>query len=118
MNQKQPRFNDETFFERVYELVRLIPYGRVSSYGAIARYLGTGGSARTVGWAMNKSHTHRDYVPAHRVVNRNGMLTGKHHFGGSSLMAELLINEGVRVENDRVVDFKKLFWDPFSLNDQ
>ncbi|MEI6764209.1 MAG: MGMT family protein [Bacteroidota bacterium] len=116
MSKEPQRFHDEPFFERVFELARLIPYGRVTSYGAMARYLGSGGSARTVGWAMNKSHTHHDYVPAHRVVNRIGMLTGKHHFGGSSLMAELLINEGVRVENDRVVDFKKLFWDPFSLN--
>ena len=104
--------HDEGFFERVYRVVRKIPPGRVTSYGAIARYLGSAGSSRMVGWAMNNSHTQAVFVPAHRVVNRNGLLTGKHHFGGPEVMKELLENEGVRVKNDRVVDFKKLFWDP------
>jgi len=106
--------SEPAFFEQVYEVVRLIPYGRVTSYGAIATYLGTSGSSRMVGWAMNKCHSHPKPVPAHRVVNRNGMLTGKHHFGGSNLMQELLENEGIRVENDKINDFKKLFWDPAS----
>lgn len=99
------------FFERVYEVVRQVPYGRVTSYGAIARYLGTARSARVVGWAMNQSHGLED-VPAHRVVNRMGLLTGKHHFGGTRLMEQLLENEGVRVSDNRVVDFEALFWDP------
>lgn len=103
---------NSSFFDQVYELVRKIPYGRVTSYGAIARYLGSPQSSRMVGWAMNSSHTQPGYVPAHRVVNRNGMLTGKHHFGGSVIMQELLENEGIAVEDDRVVDFKELFWDP------
>lgn len=101
----------ESFFQKVYEVVRLIPYGRVTSYGAIARYLGTGGSARMVGWAMNASHG-MDDVPAHRVVNRTGLLTGKHHFGGSKLMEQLLESEGIEVRNDQVQHFKKHFWDP------
>jgi methylated-DNA-protein-cysteine methyltransferase related protein len=96
-------------FDDIYEIVRLIPYGRVTSYGAIAKYLG-GGGARMVGWAMNASHGMLD-VPAHRVVNRNGLLTGKHHFGGN-LMQELLENEDIKVEKDKVVDFKNLFWNP------
>ena len=102
---------NDSFFKRVYEVSRLIPYGRVTSYGAIARYLGSGGSARMVGWAMNASNTQKD-VPAHRVVNRNGMLTGKHYFEGSMMMQQLLESEGIKVENDTVVKFKKLFWDP------
>ncbi len=100
------------FFERVYEIVRLIPPGRITSYGAIARYLGTGRSARMVGWALNASHAAHPYVPAHRVVNRNGMLTGKHHFGTPSLMQQLLENEGIMVENDRIINFSEKFWDP------
>lgn len=103
--------NREGFFERVYEVVRQVPYGRVTSYGAIARYLGTGRSARMVGWAMNSSHGLED-VPAHRVVNRNGVLTGKHHFSGSRLMEQLLENEGISVRDDQIVDFEKFFWDP------
>jgi methylated-DNA-protein-cysteine methyltransferase-like protein len=103
---------DESFFERVYEVARLVPYGRVTSYGAIARYLGTGLSARMVGWAMNKCHTHPYPVPAHRVVNRNGMLTGKHHFGGSEVMQQLLESEGIEVSGDQVRNFDNLFWDP------
>jgi methylated-DNA-protein-cysteine methyltransferase-like protein len=100
------------FFYRVYELVRLIPPGRVTSYGAIARYLGSPGAARMVGWAMNQCHTHPEYVPAHRVVNRNGLLTGKHHFGGKNLMQELLENEGAIVKDDRILNFAQMFWDP------
>jgi len=103
--------NREGFFERVYEVVRQVPYGRVTSYGAIARYLGTGRSARLVGWAMNSSHGMED-VPAHRVVNRNGVLTGKHHFPGSRLMEQLLENEGIAIQDDQIVNFEKYFWDP------
>jgi methylated-DNA-protein-cysteine methyltransferase-like protein len=103
--------NSDSFFQRVYEVARLIPYGRVTSYGAIAKYLGSGQSARMVGWAMNASHTSSD-VPAHRVVNRNGLLTGKHHFEGSKIMQQLLESEGVKVKDDTVVHFKNLFWDP------
>lgn len=99
------------FFEDVYEVVCLIPRGRVTSYGAIARYLGSKMSARMVGWAMNAAHT-RPEVPAHRVVNRNGLLTGKHHFGTPTAMQEALQAEGVQVVDDRVVNFKELFWDP------
>ena len=100
------------FFTQVYEVVRLIPPGRVTSYGAIARYLGTGGSARMVGWAMNASHTHSEFVPAHRVVNRNGLLTGKHHFDHPNAMQELLEAEGLIIEDDRILNFKERFWDP------
>jgi methylated-DNA-protein-cysteine methyltransferase-like protein len=103
---------DETFFDRVYEVVKLVPNGRVTTYGAIARYLGSGGSARMVGWAMNSSHSSSVNIPAHRVVNRNGLLTGKHHFGGAEVMQQLLENEGIVVIDDRVIDFDKLFWDP------
>ena len=99
------------FFERVYEVCRLIPEGRVTSYGAIARYLGAARSARMVGWAMNSSHK-MDDVPAHRVVNRNGVLTGKHHFGGTNAMQQLLEAEGVKVKELKIVDFQKYFWDP------
>jgi methylated-DNA-protein-cysteine methyltransferase-like protein len=101
-----------TFFENVYEVVRLIPKGRVTSYGAIAKYLGAARSSRMVGYAMNGSHAVLPEVPAQRVVNRNGVLTGKHHFKTPTTMQQLLEKEGVRVENDRVVDFEKLFWDP------
>ena len=100
------------FYERVYELVRQIPIGRVTSYGAIARYLGSASSSRMVGWAMNLSHHQQVYVPAHRVVNRNGLLTGKIHFGSPDEMQELLENEGIKIENDCVTDFDKLYWDP------
>lgn len=103
---------NEGFFSRVYEITRLIPYGRITSYGAIARYLGTAGSARMVGWALNSSHTNPEFIPAHRVVNRNGMLTGKHHFGNSSTMQQLLENEGFIVKDDKVIDFREKFWDP------
>ena len=101
-----------TFFENVYEVVRQIPRGRVTSYGAIANYLGTKLSARMVGWAMNAAHDARPRVPAHRVVNRNGMLTGKAHFGTPTLMEDLLRKEHIEVINDTVKDFKNLFWDP------
>jgi methylated-DNA-protein-cysteine methyltransferase-like protein len=100
------------FFSKVYEIVKLIPPGRVTSYGAIAKYLGTAGSARMVGWAMNASHSHPGFVPAHRVVNRNGLLTGKHHFDTPNAMKELLENEGIKVRGDQIVNFKKHFWDP------
>jgi methylated-DNA-protein-cysteine methyltransferase-like protein len=102
----------DSFFEKVYEIVRLIPKGKVTSYGSIAEYLGTRGSARMVGWAMNASHGDVTNVPAHRVVNRKGLLTGKQHFGGISVMQQLLENEGIEVVNDKVVKFEELFWDP------
>lgn len=100
------------FFENIFDVVCLVPYGRVTSYGAIASYLGTARSSRMVGWAMNKSHSRQHPVPAHRVVNRYGQLTGKHHFGNPYLMQQLLENEGIKVENDKVKDFEKHFWDP------
>ena len=109
---KRPEDKEEGFFNRVYQVVKLIPQGRVTSYGAIASYLGSPGAARMVGWAMNQCHTHPDFVPAHRVVNRNGLLTGKHHFEGRNLMQELLENEGAEIKNDRIVNFGDLFWDP------
>jgi methylated-DNA-protein-cysteine methyltransferase related protein len=99
-----------SFFQDVYEVARLIPKGRVTSYGAIANYLGTKGSSRMVGWAVN-SAAMPDDVPAHRVVNRVGLLSGKHHFGGNR-MQDLLEAEGIAVENDKVADFDRLFWDP------
>ena len=104
--------SDPGFYERVYRLVRQVPPGRVTTYGAIARYLGSPQSSRMVGWAMNLSHHQQPYVPAHRVVNRQGMLTGKHHFAGPEVMIELLVSEGVTVENDRITDFPERFWDP------
>ena len=104
--------NDDSFFEKVYDIVHRIPAGRVTSYGAIAEYIGTKGSARMVGWAMNSSHTQTSNIPAHRVVNRVGLLTGKHHFGGLKVMQQLLESEGIAVEEDKVVKFDELFWDP------
>ena len=101
-----------SFFEQVYELVKLIPFGRVTSYGAIASYLGSRGSARMVGWAMNASHSANEAVPAHRVVNRNGLLTGKYHFGSPDIMQQLLESEGIEIDNDKIIDFNKYFWDP------
>ncbi len=103
---------DFSFFEDVWAVVRMIPRGRVTTYGAIARYLGAAGSSRMVGWAMNACHTVKPRVPAQRVVNRNGVLTGKHHFGDIHAMQALLEKEGVEVENDRVLRFRDLFWDP------
>ena len=99
------------FFEKVYATARQIPYGRVTSYGAIARYLGTARSARMVGWAMNAAGNVPD-VPAHRVVNKAGLLTGKHHFGGSNLMQQLLENEGIQVVDNQIVNLDRHFWDP------
>lgn len=113
---KNPLLNTNTsepnFFEQVYQVTKLIPYGRVTSYGAIARYLGSAQSSRMVGWALNGSCSNADWIPAHRVVNRFGLLSGKHHFSGSDTMRQLLESEGVKVEDDKVVDFEKLFWDP------
>jgi methylated-DNA-protein-cysteine methyltransferase-like protein len=105
-----PATNDN-FFERVYEVARQIPYGKVTSYGAIAKVLGAARSARMVGWAMNASHNLED-VPAHRVVNRNGLLTGKHHFDGTNLMQQLLESEGIVVKENQIIDFEKHFWMP------
>jgi methylated-DNA-protein-cysteine methyltransferase-like protein len=102
---------EENFFDKVYDVAVQVPYGRVTSYGAIAKFLGAARSARMVGWAMNASHN-RDDVPAHRVVNRVGLLTGKHHFDGTNLMQQLLESEGVKVRENKVVDFERLFWDP------
>lgn len=100
------------FFDAVFQLVRLIPQGRVCNYGTIASFLGSKGSARMVGYAMNASHSEKIKVPAHRVVNRQGLLTGKHHFETPFRMQELLELEGVRVENNKIVDFEKHFWNP------
>ena len=102
---------EANFFERVYAVAKQIPYGKVTSYVAIARALGTGRSARMVGWAMNASHNMED-VPAHRVVNQKGMLTGKHHFEGTNLMQQLLENEGIKVIDNQIIDFEKHFWTP------
>lgn len=102
---------NDNFFERVYAIARQIPYGRVTSYGAIAKVLGTARSARMVGWAMNASHNLED-IPAHRVVNRKGLLTGKLHFDGTNLMQQLLENEGVKVKDNQILDFEKVFWEP------
>ena len=101
-----------SFFEYVYEVARLVPRGRVTTYGAIAKYLGTAKSARLVGYAMNGAHFQKQPVPAHRVINRNGLLSGRHHFNPPESMQENLEKEGVKVKNHQVVDFEKLFWDP------
>ncbi len=103
---------DYNFFQNVWDVVRQIPKGRVTSYGAIAAYLGAKSSARMVGWAMNGSHVVNPKVPAQRVINRNGMLSGKAHFPTPTLMEELLSKEGVKVKDDTIVDFDKIFWDP------
>src|SRR5690554_2507992 len=100
------------FFDMVYEVVKHIPKGRVTNFGAIAKYLGSGRSSRMVGWAMNGAHNQPEYIPAHRVVNRNGVLTGKHHFQTETKMQELLEAEGVEVVEDTVQNFEKLYWDP------
>jgi methylated-DNA-protein-cysteine methyltransferase-like protein len=102
----------DSFFGKVYDVVQRIPYGRVTSYGAIAEYLATRGSARMVGWAMNASHASVIAIPAHRVVNRNGLLTGKHHFGNPNLMQRLLESEGMEIVDDRIIGFEQVFWDP------
>jgi methylated-DNA-protein-cysteine methyltransferase-like protein len=104
---------DYSFFEKVYIVAKQIPYGRVTSYGAIAKYIGAPKSARMVGWAMKASHNIED-IPAHRVVNRNGVLTGKHHFTGTNLMQELLQNEGVIVKNSQIQNFDSVFWNPLT----
>lgn len=103
---------DDNFFDRVYSVTKLIPKGRVTSYGAIAAYIGAPQSSRMVGWALNSSHSSEAFVPAHRVVNRIGLLTGKHHFRHPGLMQELLESEGIKIEDDRVLNFDFLFWDP------
>jgi methylated-DNA-protein-cysteine methyltransferase related protein len=102
---------NDNFFERVYAIARQIPFGKVTSYGAIAKALGTARSARMVGWAMNAAHN-LDDVPAHRVVNRKGLLTGKHHFDGTNLMQQLLENEGIEVIDNQIINFDKVFWQP------
>lgn len=102
---------NDNFFERVYSVARQIPYGKVTSYGAIAKILGTARSARMVGWAMNACHN-RDDVPAHRVVNRKGLLTGKHHFDGTNLMQQLLESEGIKVVDNQIIELEKHFWEP------
>ena len=107
---KKPTDNDN-FFERVYQIARQIPDGKVTSYGAIAKCLGSAKSARMVGWAMNASHNYDD-IPAHRVVNRKGLLTGKHHFDATNLMQQLLENEGIMVVDNQIIDFEKHFWQP------
>ena len=105
--------NNLDFFDQVFQVVRLIPKGRVTTYGAIANYLGAKSSSRVVGYAMNAAHSQKDYVPAHRVVNRNGQLTGKHHFNTPFIMQEMLEKEKINVENDTILNFKNHFWDPF-----
>lgn len=102
----------DNFFEKVYQVARLIPYGKVTNYGSIAKYLGAAKSARMVGWAMNKSHNQMQEVPAHRVVNRKGLLTGKHHFDGTNLMQQLLESEGVIIIENQIQELEKVFWDP------
>jgi methylated-DNA-protein-cysteine methyltransferase-like protein len=101
-----------SFYQKVYAVVRKIPYGRVTTYGDIAEYLGAASSARLVGYAMNNAHTEMPAVPAHRVVNRIGLLTGKHHFGSATMMQQLLENEGIKIKNDQVQQFEKLRWVP------
>ena len=104
--------SNRNFFEDVFAVVRLIPPGRVTNYGSIAKYLGSGLSSRMVGWAMNASHQSPERVPAHRVVNRNGLLSGKNHFETPTAMQELLEKEGIQIKDNQVVDFRKIYWDP------
>lgn len=115
-SEEKPRKKDQSkhysFYEDVWAVARLIPFGRVTSFGAIANYLGAGGSARMVGWALGSSFGVSPPVPAHRVVNRVGLLSGKAHFGSATAMQELLEKEGVKVKDDTVEEFEKLFWDP------
>ena len=108
---KESKLNSD-FFDQVYQVVRLIPKGRVTSYGAIAKYLGAVKSSRVVGYAMNAAHSQKKKVPAHRVVNRNGQLTGKHHFADPYAMQALLEKEGIKVVKDEIVNFAKYYWDP------
>ncbi len=100
------------FFEKVYDLVRQIPYGRVCTYGIIAKHIGSPQAARMVGWALNKSSSEKEFVPAHRVVNRKGLLTGKHYFANENTMKELLENEGIKIVDNQIQDFDKLLWYP------
>lgn len=102
----------ENFFDKVYQVARLIPFGRVTSYGAIATYLSAAKSARMVGWAMSNSHNQLEEVPAHRVVNKKGLLTGKHHFDGTNLMQQLLESEGIVVIDNKIQDLETIFWNP------
>lgn len=111
-NSLKPKKATFNFFGEVYQVVRTVPYGRVTTYGAIAKFLGAAGSSRMVGWAMNASHGVSPPVPAHRVINRNGELSGKMHFGGANTMESLLKSEGIKVKENKVLNFEKLFWDP------
>lgn len=104
--------DNKDFFERVYLVAEQIPHGKVTSYGAIAKYLGSARGARMVGWAMNKCTSWKRYVPAHRVVNRKGLLSGKRHFPGGETMRELLVSEGIKVDGDQITSFDQIFWDP------
>ena len=103
---------NKDYFDSVFQVVRLIPEGRATSYGAISNYLGTKSGARMIGWAMNASHSQKEYVPAHRVVNRNGMLTGKHHFPSPIAMQEALEGEGVEIKDNKIQNYKQVYWDP------
>lgn len=103
--------SEDNFFEKVYAVVKQIPFGKVTSYGAIAKHIGAPNSARMVGWAMNASHNNPD-IPAHRVVNRKGLLTGKHHFDGTNLMQQLLESEGITIIDNQIQELEKHFWDP------
>jgi methylated-DNA-protein-cysteine methyltransferase-like protein len=103
---------EDSFYDQVFEVARLVPKGRVTSYGAIAKALGAGGSARMVGYAMSNAGIAHPKVPAHRIVNSSGLLTGKFHFSPPELMQELLEQEGIKIENDKIKDFRKVFWDP------
>jgi methylated-DNA-protein-cysteine methyltransferase-like protein len=105
--------HDENFFEKVYHITKAIPPGRVTSYGAIARCIGTTGASRMVGWALNNCHTREEFIPAHRVVNRNGLLTGRNHFRHPYLMQQLLESEGHIINNNQIDNFKEVFWDPY-----
>ena len=104
--------NERSFFEQVYEITKQIPFGKVTTYGSIARCISSGSAARMVGWALNNSHYYPDYIPAHRVVNKNGILTGKHHFGNTNTMKQLLENEGISIDNDQIINFEDHYWDP------
>lgn len=103
--------SNSDFFQKVYEVVKQIPYGKITTYGAIAKKIGASRSARMVGYALNASHLNED-IPAHRVVNRKGVLTGKHHFQGTNLMQQLLESEGVKIKDNTVQDFEEYFWEP------
>lgn len=109
---KQEAKTPSDFYDMVFQVVRLIPKGKVTSYGAIAKYLGAAGSSRLVGYAMNTAHNQKPKVPAHRVVNRNGLLSGKHHFATPYQMQELLEKEKIKVKDDKIIDFQRHFWDP------